>query len=46
MTTTTNPALAVAKDQTVHMLGCEVLAGRPRCTCPQPKNLKQAGNRS
>lgn len=43
MTTTINPTLAVAKDHTVHVLGCPVLAGSPRCTCLQPKNKKVSG---
>ena len=33
LTNTIKPDLAVAKDKTVHVVGCEALAGSPRCTC-------------
>lgn len=45
MTTTTKPNLAVAKDQTVHVVGCPALAGSPSCTCPQLKNQNVGGIR-
>lgn len=43
MSTMVKPALAVAKDQSVHVVGCPALKGSPRCTCPHPKDQKQAG---